>query len=67
MLIYLVMMGWPVLKKNTNCELHRVLRIALICAGGALRTTPTEVINVLLNLLSEEIMRICSEKTAESV
>ena len=51
-LMYGSLVWWPALERGYKCiKLARVRRSAAVCVTGALRTTPTEALNLLLNIL----------------
>ncbi|XP_036322108.1 uncharacterized protein LOC118736115 [Rhagoletis pomonella] len=56
-LLYGVLVWWPSLnRKSTTEALQKVQRIAMLCICGALRTTPSEAMCVLLDILPIEIV-----------
>ncbi|XP_036320510.1 uncharacterized protein LOC118735019 [Rhagoletis pomonella] len=56
-LLYGVLVWWPSLnRKSTTEALQKVQRTAMLCICGALRTTPSEAMCVLLDILPIEIV-----------
>ncbi|XP_070855359.1 uncharacterized protein [Drosophila suzukii] len=55
-LLYGVSIWWPALmKQTTTTNLNKVQRMASLCISGALRTTPNEALNAILNLPSLDL------------
>ncbi|XP_070854170.1 uncharacterized protein [Drosophila suzukii] len=55
-LLYGVSIWWPALmKQTTTTNLNKVQRMASLCISGALRTTPDEALNAILNLPSLDL------------
>lgn len=53
---YGVLVWWPTLKKKTMVKrMESIQRAASLCISGALRTTPTAALNVILHLLPIDV------------
>jgi len=64
-LLYVVALWWTALHKQCLLTpLNKVQRMAALCISGALRTTPNEELNAILNLPSLDLVRLERAKTA---
>ena len=62
MILYASLVWWPRTERTTVCqELARLQRMACLCVSGALRTTPTAALEVLLGLTP---LHIAAQKAA---
>lgn len=56
-LLYGIIVWWPALETKVNCVLiTKVQRMASMCITGALRTTPTAALEILLYLIPLDIL-----------
>jgi hypothetical protein len=62
-ILYGALVWWPkVAQKNTKTQLGRIQRMACLVCTGAMRTTPTAAMEVLLNLTPLELMIIAEAR-----
>ena len=56
-LLYGILVWWPALNRKTSLtKMHSVQRSAQLCISGALRSTPTDALNVILYLAPLDIL-----------
>jgi len=64
-LLYGVALWWTALQKQCILTpLNKVNRMAALCISGALRTTPNETLNAILNLPSLDLASMERAKSA---
>jgi len=64
-LLYEVALCWTALHKQCILTLlNKVQRMAALCISGALRTTPNEALNAILNLPSLDVASMERAKSA---